>query len=84
MLFLSKEEVEIYKDEVRQEVRKELFGTIFRETGARKASTHITFQDSDMVQGTFITDNGREGSFSFLKSIVPALVVNVYLHECDL
>ena len=77
MLFLSKEEVEIYKDEV-QEVRKELFGTIFRETGARKASTHITFQDSDMVQGTFITDNGREGSFSFLKSIVPALVVNVY------
>lgn len=78
MLFLSKEEVEIYKDVVRQEVRKELFGTIFRETGARKASTHITFQDSDMVQGTFITDNGREGSFSFLKSIVPALVVNVY------
>lgn len=78
MLFLSKEEVAIYKDAVREEIRKELFDTIHKETGAKTAKTRIFFQDDEIVQGTFTTDNGREGSFSFLKSIVPALVVNVY------
>ena len=78
MLFLSKEEARIYKDEVRPEIKEELFDTIFKETGAKKATAHVCFQDDEIVLGTFTTDNGREGTYSYLKSIVPALVVNTH------
>ena len=72
-----KSEVEILKDAMKKTIT-ELQQQIWKETGAKYFKMYDIYQDETIVQGCFKTNNGIEGSFSFCKSIVPALVVNVY------
>ena len=73
----AKWEMEMLKDAM-QKTMTEMKQQIRKETGAKYFETYGIYQDETIVQGFFKTNTGREGSFSFCKSLVPALVVNVY------
>lgn len=61
--------------EVIQETMIDLNKEIKKETNGRCIFKEVIYQDETIVQGIFKTNNGREGTFSFCKSLVPALVV---------
>lgn len=61
--------------EVMQETMRDLDKEIYKETGGRCIEKKIIYQDDVIVQGIFTTNISREGTFSFCKSLVPALVV---------
>lgn len=69
-----KEQQELLR-EVMQETIIDLNKEIHKETGGRCLLKEVIYQDETLVQGIFKTNNGREGTFSFCKSLVPALVV---------
>ena len=64
--------------EAMQEAKKELDEKIKKETGCPSYELEKKYEDEKIVQGIFKTYNEKMGTFSFSKSIVTALVVNVY------
>lgn len=64
--------------EAMEETKKELDEQIRKETGCPSYVLEKKYEDEKIVQGIFKTYNEKIGTFSFSKTIVPSLVVNVY------
>lgn len=76
--FKAPKELQEILREVMQETMIDLNKEIYKETGGKCILKEVIYQDETIVQGIFKTSNSREGTFSFCKSLVPALVVVAY------
>lgn len=76
--FVCETEVKGVSKAIKEIIRNELIGAIKNEGVTGKVKINIIYQDSTIAQGTFVSDNGQEGDFSFCKSIAPAVVVTMF------
>ena len=79
-MVVEKNEVDYWIAYIRQNMRDELREAVYQESGERSFTTHIIFQDKEMISGTFETKSGKKGSFSLLKSLTPCPVVCLHWH----
>ena len=72
-------EVDSMREEGLKIMKDELHEAIWQEIGKRVPfKIHISWQDNCMICGTFEANNGKKGTFSVMKSIVPCPVVNLH------
>ena len=78
-MMVEEHEVDSMKAIVRKTMKDELHEAIRQEIGKGVSfKAHIFWQDDIMICGTFKACNGKKGTFSVLKSIVPCPVVNLH------
>ena len=78
-MVVEEKDADYWSQYIRQNMKDELREAVYQEIGERTCfKTQISFQDKEMIGGTFETKCGKKGTFSLMKSLTPCPVV--YLH----